>query len=625
MTPDQVFVSALPGTRSTLPRATSGPARPSGALAGQSRSLSDAGTGHAGSTTLAKSAALTAALLGLQLGRHHRQKRRSLQRARHLLRASPSETESDVVIIGSGLGGLTCAGVLGAAGRSVNVLEAHNHAGGAAHSFPAKAKGIEGVFHFDCGPSLYGGLSDEVSPSPLKHVYQIIGEEPEWISYDRWNAFIPEGNANAAIGYEAFVDEILPKFGSPGALKQWETLMSRVGPLAEAVVNGPPPGAVREDAGALLTLGRYAGKLKMIPGGPMALSKPFSEFLKEVGITDKFICNWLDMFAFLLQGLPSYGAPTSMMAYMMADLYRKQTHLDFPKGGNEALVDALVRGVNKRKNSKVHLKATVDEILVESGRAAGVRLANGRVFRAKEAVISNADWRVTKGLFQESSLTPELREFFERSWKEYPMLKSFIHLHLGFKGEGLPKEHCAAFPAQWGVFEHWDDLEAARNAVLVSVPSMLDPDLAPPGYHVLHAYTPATEPWEDWKDLEKGSAAYEKKKEEAKEFLYRAVEKQVPDIRDRVVLELVGTPLTHKRFLRKPNGSYGPRVLAPDMLPGHRTPLNGFHMCGDSTFPGIGVPAVVMSGHICANNILSPFEHWQVLDKIKDWHVELPK
>ena len=36
-------------------------------------------------------------------------------------------------------------------------------------------------------------------------------------------------------------------------------------------------------------------------------------------------------------------------------------------------------------------------------------------------------------------------------------------------------------------------------------------------------------------------------------------------------------------------------------------------MCGDSTAPGIGVPAVVMSGHICANNIMSVPEHWQIL------------
>lgn len=530
--------------------------------------------------------------------------------------------ESDIVVIGAGLGGLTCAGILAAAGKTVTVLESHYVAGGAAHTFKAKAKGVEGPFYFDSGPSLYGGLSEPTSSSPVKHVYQIIGEEPEWIKYDRWNAFIPEGEANAAIGYEEFISKILPQFGGPDSKQQWDKLMQSLMPLAEAVVNGPPPSAVREDAGALLTLGRYAPKLKMVPGGPQKLSEPFDVFLKEAGVTDPFIKNWMDMFAFLLQGLPSYGAPTSMMAYMMADLYRKNTCLDFPKGGNEALVSALVRGVEKRDGCQVLLKAHVEELMVEGGRATGVRLRDGRTFKARQAVVSNADYRVTRG-FVPKGAAPELEEYLEKSWEKFPQLKSFIHLHLGFKGDGLPAAHCPEFPAQWGVFNDWTDLEARRNAVLVSCPTMLDPSLAPPGYHALHAYTPATEPWEDWAHLSEDSEEYKRKKEEARDFLYSAVERQIPDLRDRVVLELVGTPLTHRRFLRKPAGTYGPRVLAPDMLPGHRTPLEGLHMCGDSTFPGIGVPAVIMSGHICANNILSPWEHWRLLDRIKDWHVEL--
>ena len=65
------------------------------------------------------------------------------------------------------------------------MLESHYVAGGAAHTFRARAKGVSGDFCFDSGPSLYGGLSGECTSSPLKHVYQIVGEEPEWIQYDR--------------------------------------------------------------------------------------------------------------------------------------------------------------------------------------------------------------------------------------------------------------------------------------------------------------------------------------------------------------------------------------------------------------------------------------------------------
>ena len=154
--------------------------------------------------------------------------------------------------------------------------------------------------------------------------------------------------------------------------------------------------------------------------------------------------------------------------------------------------------------------------------------------------------------------------------------------------------------------------------VLVSVASLLDPSLAPEGGHVIHAYTPATEPYAPWEGLERSSAEYKRKKEEAASVLWEAIEKQIPDVRERAKVTLVGTPLTHERFLRRERGSYGPFLSAKDgMLPMQGTTCDGFFCCGDSTFPGIGMPAAAASGLIAANSVVSVAEHWKMLDMIR--------
>ncbi|CAE7802593.1 unnamed protein product [Symbiodinium microadriaticum] len=141
-----------------------------------------------------------------------------------------------------------------------------------------------------------------------------------------WNAFLPEGEVNVAVGYKEVVNKLLPRYGGPDAVLQWQALMAELKPMSDALYNSPPFGALRDDPFAPITLGRYARRLLPlffgIPGAAR-LSQPFEAFLKEAGVTDDFVRNYLSLFSFLLQGLPSYGSPTSMMAYMMADLYRK--------------------------------------------------------------------------------------------------------------------------------------------------------------------------------------------------------------------------------------------------------------------------------------------------------------
>ena len=201
--------------------------------------------------------------------------------------ASSAREEYDVLVIGSGIGGLSAAAALASTGLSVAVCESHDSPGGAAHEWEVKG------FHFESGPSLYAGLSPAASPNPLKHVFQIIGEEPEWITYDRWGTHLPEGSlCHDAVGSADFFRK-LEAYGGPDSRQQWERLMRRVVPLGEAIFE-LPSAAVRSDAGVAITMGRYApalAKVLITAGGPDGLNGPFVNLLEEEGIDDPFILN----------------------------------------------------------------------------------------------------------------------------------------------------------------------------------------------------------------------------------------------------------------------------------------------------------------------------------------------
>lgn len=170
------------------------------------------------------------------------------------------------------------------------------------------------------------------------------------------------------------------------------------------------------------------------------------------------------------------------------------------------------------------------------------------------------------------------------------------------------------------VVNDWNrGVDADQNVVLISVPSAVSPHVAPAGKHVVHAYLPGTEPFHLWEGLERSSSAYKNLKSERAEVLWRAVERAVgPGFRrEKCEVKLVGSPLTHQRFLRRNRGTYGPAIEAGKAsFPGPTTPISRLFCCGDSTFPGIGVPAVAASGAIVANSLVSVSQHSRLLDAI---------
>ena len=143
-------------------------------------------------------------------------------------------------------------------------------------------------------------------------------------------------------------------------------------------------------------------------------------------------------------------------------------------------------------------------------------------------------------------------------------------------------------------------------------PGVCDDSLAPEGYAVLHIYTPATEDYARWErfaddNSPESKSAYEQLKHDRSEYLFSALDQILPegfDIQSRAVTTQIGTPLTHERFLRRYKGSYGPAIDArTDSFPFPTTPISKLLLCGDSCFPGIGVPAVAGSGLLAANSV----------------------
>jgi phytoene dehydrogenase-like protein len=513
-------------------------------------------------------------------------------------------SDPDLIVIGSGLGGLCAAAIAARHGLDVLVLEAHGAAGGAAHGFTRRL--AAGRFAFESGPSLWAGLGQWPSSNPLAQVLRAIGETVPVTHYRDWGLLLPEGRLTVAVGLQPFL-AVVQELRGPAAAMEWQRFMDWLEPFCRAARTLPLLG-LRSDGGVVAALGNQTWQLLAQAPTLARLGGGFGSLARR-HLRDPFLLRWVDLLCFLISGLPMDHTSSAAMATLFGEWFEPDARLDYPIGGSPAVVEALVRGLT-RHGGQLRLGAPVERILLDGNRAVGVVLSSGETLRCRRGVISNASPWDTQALLPR---TNTLRRWRERQGAT-PACRSFLHWHLALESspaiEALPVHH--VWVGDWG-----RGIGAERNMAVLSMPSLLDARLAPQGHQVLHGYTPANEPWELWRDLQRGTPAYEALKAERCSLFHRVIEPLIPDWRERLVLELQGTPLTHRHYLRVHQGSYGPGWPADQgPFPGGRTPLEGLVLCGAGVFPGIGVPPVAVSGAMAAHSFVPPRQQRELLEEL---------
>lgn len=119
----------------------------------------------------------------------------------------------DVIVIGSGMGGLSCGAISAKYGDKVLVLESHIKCGGSAHTFSRMHNG--GKYSFEVGPSIFEGL-DRPSLNPLRMIFDMLGETMPVKTYTGLGYWTPTGYWRFPIGSQSAFDELLMEQAEDG-------------------------------------------------------------------------------------------------------------------------------------------------------------------------------------------------------------------------------------------------------------------------------------------------------------------------------------------------------------------------------------------------------------------------
>lgn len=474
-----------------------------------------------------------------------------------------------MIIIGGGIAGLAagCYGRMN--GYKTRIFEMHDSPGGVCTSWKRNGYTIDGCIHWLVGSN---------PNTSMHHLWEELGviKGMKYINHEEFSRI--EGSDGRVFIVYANLDRLE---------KHMKELAPEDAPVIEEFI-----GAARAFTGMDLPVEVISSPIE----GLKVLLKmlPFLRwFLKWRGISiNDYSRRFRNPFlkeAFLKAFAGEMDMPA--LAMLMTLSWLNNGTAGYPLGGSLEFSRAMERRY-LGLDGEIAYRSRVAKILVENGRAVGVRLADGSEHRA-DWVISAADGHTTIFEMLEGKYAgKKIRGYYEN----FPLFQPLVYIGLGVNRafDDFPSSVGGVnFPLAEPV--HLGGKEITRLGVMIY---NFDPSLAPPGKTILKVMFPVDYDW--WKTLAQDPARYRAEKERIADQVAALLDRRFPGLAAQVEMRDVATPLTFERYTGNWRGSYEGWLMTtrtfglqmPKNLPG----LGNFYMAGQWVEPGGGVPTAAMSG-----------------------------
>jgi len=527
----------------------------------------------------------------------------------------------DAVIIGGGHNGLISAAYLARAGLKTLVLERRHVLGGA-----AVTEEIVPGFRFSVASYVVSLLRPEVirDLNLPKYGLDILPLDGTFTPL-RPGEGAPGGDYLWRVNDHGRTVRELRRWSKNDAeaYEEYGQLMVEMARFIKPILGIVPPDPTDNDPRPLMPLASLARRFAQLPERQQAvfvqlMTMSAADFLDQWFETDPLKATMsASGIIGTYQGIRSPGTAYVLLHHYMGEIDGAFRAWGIPKGGTGGVSYSIARAA-QALGAEIRTEAPVARIVVKHGKATGVVLENGEEIEASH-VLSSADAKVTfLDLLEPGSLDAE----FEQEVRRFKFRGSSGKVNLAV--DRLPDFTCMP-----GVGEHlrgaisfspsMEDMELAyddakygrwseRPYIDMIIPTLVDPDMAPPGKHVISCFVqyapyklaPELGTWDDNGNREKFGDA-----------VINRIAEFAPNIRDIIVGRQVLTPLDIERTMGLTEGNIFQGELSLEQLffnrpvPGYarfRTPVQNLWLSGSSTHPGGGLMGA--NGRLAALEVL---------------------